>query len=77
MLADEFLIHSPARKPRTERRLSAYYHRIASMDWLDTLIADLVRKAPVGFGRTMLMKCLNFFQTVRRVSLGYHFGLYT
>ena len=23
------------------------------------------------------MKCLNFFQTVRRVPLRYHFGLYT
>jgi hypothetical protein len=29
-----------------------------------------------GFGRTTLMKCLNFRQTVRRVPLGYYFGLY-
>jgi hypothetical protein len=37
------------------------------------LIADLVRKAPAGFGQTALMKCFYFLQTVRRVPLGYHF----
>ena len=40
-------------------------------------IAELVRKASAGFGRTALMKCLYFLQTVHRVPLGYHFGLYT
>jgi len=40
-------------------------------------ISDLVGKAPTGFGRTALMKCLYFLQTVRRVPLGYHFRLYT
>jgi hypothetical protein len=41
------------------------------------LIADLICKAPAGFGRTALMKCLYFLQTVRRVPLGYNFRLYT
>jgi uncharacterized protein len=41
------------------------------------LIAALVGKAPSGFGRTALMKCLYFLQTVRRVPLGYTFRLYT
>jgi hypothetical protein len=41
------------------------------------LIADLIGKAPAGFGRTALMKCMYFLQTVRRVPLGYHFRLYT
>lgn len=41
------------------------------------VIADLIGKAPAGFGRTALMKCLYFLQTVRRVPLGYHFRLYT
>jgi hypothetical protein len=41
------------------------------------LIADLISKAPAGFGRTALMKCLYFLQAVRRVPLGYHFRLYT
>jgi uncharacterized protein len=41
------------------------------------LIAHLIDKAPAGFGRTALMKCLYFLQTVRRVPLGYHFRLYT
>jgi hypothetical protein len=41
------------------------------------LIAALVAKAPTGFGRTALMKCLYFLQTVRGVPLGYHFQLYT
>ena len=42
-----------------------------------SLIANLVGKAPTGFGRTALMKCLYFLQIVRGVPLGYHFGLYT
>jgi len=41
------------------------------------LIAALVGKAPPGFGRTALMKCLYFLQIVRDVPLGYHFRLYT
>jgi uncharacterized protein len=41
------------------------------------LVADLIGRAPAGFGRTALMKCLYFLQTVRRVPLGYHFRLYT
>jgi hypothetical protein len=41
------------------------------------VIAALISKAPAGFGRTALMKCLYFLQTVRRVPLGYHFRLYT
>jgi uncharacterized protein YwgA len=41
------------------------------------LISDLIGKAPAGFGRTALMKCLYFLQTVRHVPLGYHFRLYT
>jgi hypothetical protein len=32
--------------------------------------------APAGFGRTTLTRWLCFLQTVRRVSLGYHFGRY-
>jgi hypothetical protein len=40
------------------------------------LIATLVGKAPAGFGRTALMKCLYFLQTLRRVPLGYDFRLY-
>ena len=40
-------------------------------------ISDLVGKAPSGFGRTALMKCLYFLQTIRGVPLGYHFRLYT
>jgi hypothetical protein len=42
-----------------------------------SVIANLVSKAPAGFGRTALMKCLYFLQTVRHVPLHYHFGLYT
>ena len=41
------------------------------------LIADLVRKAPSAFGRTALLKFLQVLQTMRRVPLGYYFGLYT
>jgi hypothetical protein len=41
------------------------------------LIAALVRNAPTGFGRTALMKCLYFLQSVRGVPLDYHFRLYT
>jgi hypothetical protein len=41
------------------------------------IISDLVGKAPPGFGRTALMKCLYFLQTVRGVPLGYRFRLYT
>jgi hypothetical protein len=41
------------------------------------LITELVRRAPAGFGRTALMKCLYLLQTIRGVPLGYHFRLYT
>lgn len=41
------------------------------------LITELVRRAPSGFGRTALMKCLYLLQAVRGVPLGYHFRLYT
>jgi hypothetical protein len=41
------------------------------------VVSDLVGKAPAGFGRTALMKCLYFLQAVRGVPLGYHFRLYT
>lgn len=41
------------------------------------VIAALIRRAPSGFGRTALMKCLYFLQTVRGVPLGYNFRLYT
>lgn len=41
------------------------------------VIADLLGKVPPGFGRTALMKCLYFMQTLRKVPLGYHFRLYT
>lgn len=41
------------------------------------LIAALVSRAPAGFGRTALMKCLYLLQNVRGIPLGYHFRLYT
>ena len=41
------------------------------------VIANLVEKVPAGFGRTALMKCLYFLQTIKKVPLGYHFRLYT
>jgi uncharacterized protein len=41
------------------------------------VISDLVSKAPPEFGRTALMKCLYFLQTIRGVPLGYRFRLYT
>jgi hypothetical protein len=43
------------------------YHKLLQRT---AFIADLVRKAPAGFGRTTLMKCLYFLRTVRRVPLG-------
>src|SRR6516164_9081486 len=52
------------------RGVEAVLQRIA-------VVSDLVGKAPAGFGRTALMKCLYFLQTVRHVPLGYHFRLYT
>jgi len=50
------------------------YHKLLQRT---ALIADLVRKAPSAFGRTALLKFLQVLQTVRRVPLGYYFGLYT
>lgn len=41
------------------------------------LITALVHRAPAGFGRTALMKCLYLLQIIRNVPLDYHFRLYT
>jgi len=41
------------------------------------VIAALTAKVRSSFGRTALMKCLYFLQTVRGVPLGYDFRLYT
>jgi uncharacterized protein len=42
------------------------------------VIALLAEKAPFkNLGRTAVMKCMYFLQTVREVPLGYHFSLYS
>lgn len=41
------------------------------------IITELVKKAPGGFGRTSLMKCLFFLKILRNVPLPYSFRLYT
>ncbi len=41
------------------------------------IITELVRKAPGGFGRTALMKCLFFLKTLKEAPLPYNFRLYT
>jgi hypothetical protein len=66
MRADTIFSPLASSKSRTRSKYYKLLQRTA-------LIADLVRKAPAGFGQTALMKCLYFLQTVRRVPLGYHF----